>query len=101
MFAAIYSFKIHPGKDADFLNSWKTLTKLIHQYEDSLGSRLHRASENEYIAYAQWPNRERWLKSGKKLPASANKWRKQMRACCAEIKTLHELEMIEDLLIHK
>ena len=98
MFVAIYSFKIHEGKETEFIQAWEELTKLIYEFENSLGSRIHRKSATEFIAYAQWPSKEVWKNSGDKLPESAKSWRLQMRASCTKIETLHELEMVSDLL---
>lgn len=97
-FTVIYSFLLHEGKSADFVHAWTELTKLIYQYEGSYGSRLHRASDTLFIGYAQWPSRERWELSGDNLPESAGELRTTMRACCAEIKTEHELTVVSDLL---
>lgn len=99
MFAVIYSFKMKPGKKDSFLKAWGDMTLLIREYEGGLGSRLHQNSEHEYIAYAQWPSEETWKNSGDKLPESASEIRKQMRNSCEEIKTLYQMELVEDLLI--
>lgn len=98
MFSVVYSFKIKPNKKEEFLKSWEELTQLIIKHEGGLGSRIHRLNEEEYIAYAQWPNRDRWEKSGANLPESADEIRKQMRETCQEIKTIYELDVIKDLL---
>jgi len=99
MFVAIYSFKVHPGKDDQFINAWKELTELILAFEDSLGSRLHKENEDTYIAYAQWKSREQWENAGDNLPESSAPIRAEMKAACSEIETIHELEMTEDLLV--
>lgn len=98
MFVAIYRFEIHPGKDEPFKEAWRALTELIYQYENSLGSHLHLSLDeaNCYIAYAQWPDKETWEKSGDKPPDSAAKWRSQMRENCVEISTLHTIESVDD-----
>ncbi len=98
MFAIIYHFEVHPGKEASFIEAWKNLTQLIYQYEGSLGSRLHKKNNEHYIAYAQWPNRKTWENSGSKLPEEAKEYRKIMKEACTSISTQHELQMIEDLL---
>jgi len=98
MFAIIYQFKVLSGRERDFLIAWKELTQMIYQYEGSLGSRLHKASEEVYIAYAQWPSEERWKNSGKTLPAEAHVIRKSMRDSCSDIQTLYSMEVSEDLL---
>lgn len=99
MFSVIYYFKVKPGFDNQFIKSWNELTNYIIQYEGSLGSRLHKASNELYIAYAQWSNKKMWENSGAKLPLKANKVRQEMRSGCVEIKTIYELELIDDLLI--
>ncbi len=101
MFCVIYSFQVKEGQTDKFLRSWEELTKLIYQFEGSLGSRIHRAGERIYIAYAQWPDKKRWEESGDQLPPSADQWRKEMRESCEKIETIHELEMVSDLLKEK
>lgn len=98
MFAVIYSFTIKPERAAQFINAWKEMTQLIKAFEGGLGSRLHKKSETEYIAYAQWPSREKWKNAGGNLPKEAELVSQAMRECCIESKTIHELEMLEDLL---
>ncbi|MDC6367167.1 MULTISPECIES: antibiotic biosynthesis monooxygenase [Flavobacteriaceae] len=98
MFAVIYQFKVIENKEADFIKSWKKFTELIYQYEGSLGSRLHKQKDGNYIAYAQWPNRDIWSNSGKNLPDKAKEAGNAMRESCSKIEVLFELENIEDLL---
>lgn len=97
-FTVIYSFEVKDGMASEFVSVWTELTKLIYQYEGSFGSRLHHAQDGLYIAYAQWPDRETWAKSGDRLPESAAKTRKRMRECCSSIKTEYELTVVSDLL---
>lgn len=101
MFAVIYSFEVKSNQEKKFENAWKDLTGLIYEHEGSLGSRLHKQSENQYIAYAQWPNREIWQKSGSRLPESANEIRQKMKESCEKIETLYQMDIIEDLLKDK
>ncbi|MCB0640773.1 MAG: antibiotic biosynthesis monooxygenase, partial [Phaeodactylibacter sp.] len=92
MFIAIYRFQAKPGQVQSFIEAWKDLTELIYQHCGSLGSRLHREDELNFIAYAQWPDRDTW-KHPKPLPATADAIRQQMRESCSLIETLHELEV--------
>lgn len=101
MFTVIYTFRAIEGRQDSFIEAWSELTKLIYKHEGSLGSRLHHESGVDYIAYAQWPDEETWDKAGGNLPAIADKWRQQMRESCEEIKTIHKLEVVEDLLQSK
>ncbi|MFT5824302.1 MAG: hypothetical protein ACI8ZM_005569 [Crocinitomix sp.] len=98
MFAVIYSFKVIPGRTNDFIKGWSGLTKLIYQYENSLGSRLHQTEPNTYIAYAQWPDKSTWKNAGNNLPEQANEFRKLMKDSCSEIKIESELDVVADLL---
>jgi heme-degrading monooxygenase HmoA len=98
MFAVIYRFSVRPGELNEFTAAWEELTILIRKHEGSLGSRLHRSGENEYIAYAQWPERSVWEGSGKLLPPEADVVRKRLRDSCTSIETIYELEVVKDLL---
>ncbi|MFK8037700.1 MAG: hypothetical protein AB8B74_05380 [Crocinitomicaceae bacterium] len=98
MFTVIYRFKVHPSKAKDFIYNWSELTKLIYQYENSFGSRLHKIEELHYLAYAQWPSKTVWDNSGKHLPPSAKIFSKEMKACCETSSTDYELEVVSDLL---
>ena len=98
MYIVIYEFKVKENCNHKFIDSWKILTNLIQKYEGSLGSRLHKQKDPYYVAYAQWPSKEMFELAGKKLPKSASEIRKKMKGLCKEIKILHHLEVIEDLL---
>ncbi|WP_317896771.1 antibiotic biosynthesis monooxygenase family protein [Aurantibacillus circumpalustris] len=97
-FTVLYSFRIKEGKEEAFIDSWSEMTQLIYEYEGSYGARLHKAYDNFYIAYAQWPNRKSWESSGTKLPPSAKAVRQQLFESCIEIKTDYELKIVKDLL---
>ena len=101
MFSVIYLFKIKSETEQDFIKYWKELTLLIKKYEGGLGSRLHKQNKNNFIGYAQWPDKKTWKDSGNKLPDTAMAIRKGMRACCESVETLYELDVVEDLLIEK
>ena len=104
MFTIIYSFNVLPAQCEVFEESWSQLTKLIYEYEGSLGSRLHKTADQKeeesihYIAYAQWPSKELWENSGSKLPKEAETIRSTMKGACLHIEILHKLDVINDLL---
>lgn len=99
MFAVIYSFEVKQGCDNTFIEGWEGMTKLIYKHCNSLGSRLHKESDEKYIAYAYWPSEEVWENSSENLPdGKAEKWRKLMYESCTAIETLHKLNTISDLL---
>jgi len=97
-FSVIYEFHVKPGMEAEFIAHWNALTKLIYEYEGSLGSKLHNAGGNVFVAYAQWPDRVTWQNSGAKLSDLSATHREGMKSCCIEIKTLFELEPVSDHL---
>jgi len=99
MFAVIYQFEVEKGKQKEFENAWKELTDLIIKFEGGMGSRLHKKSEQIYIAYAQWPDQKTWLKSGNNFPKEAKSVRETMRTSCVTIETLYKLEMVDDRLL--
>ena len=101
MYIVLYTFDVKPDKEEDFIKGWKGLTELIYKYEGSLGSRLHRDNEQNYIAYAQWPDKNTFEQSGNNLPEEANHYRNLMRASCEKIETLKKMDVLEDLLKEK
>ena len=101
MFCVIYKFKVIPGQQEVFKSAWAALTQIIYEHAGSLGSRLHAADDHQYIAYAQWPDKESWEQASTKLPDKAAEVSKQMRASCKEIKTSYELDLVDDLLKSK
>lgn len=98
MFTIIYTFKILPGKTKDFIYNWEELTKLIYQNQGSYGSRLHKISDLNYLAYAKWPSKAVWNNCGKNLPEIAQEFSKNMKAACQSSTTDYELEIVSDLL---
>lgn len=100
MFVVIYSFEVKPENQNKFIDAWSKLTLLFRDYAFSLGSRLHRETDNNYIAYAQWPDKYTWESSNTKLPYEASILKDIMNDACAESKILYKLEVINDLLKH-
>jgi quinol monooxygenase YgiN len=98
MYCLIYQFDVKPEKTKEFEAAWVGLTKLIYEFEGSLGSRLHIDENGNYIAYAQWPSKDVFDNAGNNMPAEADLFRKAMRESCTEIKTLYKLDEVTDLL---
>jgi heme-degrading monooxygenase HmoA len=97
MFAVIYRWKAKPGTEDEFRTAWRALTEAIAARYGTSGSRLHRAANDEYVAYAVWPSRARWEEAGKGPSADPDAGAR-MRAC---IETSHDAEplaVIDDLL---
>ena len=98
MIAIIIKFKVKPNQEKVFKENWKKLTQFIYKYENSLGSRLHKEDDLNFIAYAQWPDKKTLNNNDSKLPKEAIEVRQRMRDACEKIEKLFELELTEDLL---
>ncbi|MFG2391209.1 hypothetical protein ACGFYF_20195 [Streptomyces lavendulae] len=58
MFAVVYRWRLHEGKERQFVEGWRRVTDAIHARCGSYGSRLHRADDGTWVAYARWPDAE-------------------------------------------
>lgn len=58
--AVIYRWRLHHGKEEQFRQGWERATQLYISTRGALGSRLHRADDGTWVAYAQWPSRTAW-----------------------------------------
>lgn len=97
MFVAIYEFKVKPGCENQFVNSWQIVTEGIYKARGSLGSRLHKAGAGHFIAYAQWPSEERFNVETP-LPEDISKARVLMQEACESISLIKKLEVVSDFL---
>lgn len=98
MIAVVLKFTVKPNRTEIFIDNWKKLTEFIYEYENSLGSRLHKESDSVFIAYAQWPDRDTLHNPDSRLPSEALEVRQKMRDACESVEKLFELELTEDLL---
>lgn len=97
--SAVYRFTVIPGKEATFEAARLKRTQGIYLRLGSLGSRLHRQVNGDYIAYAQWPSREVWLNAeGENLDAQYRHARNEVQRCLLIDKTLYEVDVAEDYL---
>ena len=60
MFIALYRWKLKEGSEGRFREGWRRRTRELYERCGSLGSRLHRAEDGTWVAYAQWPSRQAW-----------------------------------------
>lgn len=60
MFAVVYRWRIIPGREQDFEIGWTRGTERIAAELGGWGSRLHRAKDGSYFAYAEWPDEATW-----------------------------------------
>lgn len=52
----IYRWRVVPGLEAQFEAGWRRGTERIAAEFGGWGSRLHKAGDGVYVAYAQWPD---------------------------------------------
>ena len=60
MFVAVYWWRVHPGKEAQFREAWRRGTELITITYGSYGSRLHQDRDGRFVGYAEWPDEATW-----------------------------------------
>lgn len=57
-FIVLYRWRLRPGAEGAFVEAWSALTRQLLKSAGSLGSRLHRGSDDTWYGYAQWPSEE-------------------------------------------
>lgn len=60
MFCLVYQFQVKPGREVQFQAGWQSLTQALIDEHHSLGARLHRTPQGDWISYAQWPDADTW-----------------------------------------
>ncbi|MEU2235190.1 putative quinol monooxygenase [Streptomyces vietnamensis] len=94
MFAVVYRWRVRPGKEQLLVDGWHRVTVAIHQECGSYGSRLHKADDGTWVAYARWPDRETREKCGTPDPEGEA----MMREAIAEYFPETRLTLVDDLL---
>lgn len=99
MICVLIEFILKPGREDEFVEAWRDLTRYIRQHFDSRGSRLHRAGDGRYIGYAQWPDEKTHAVAGDDSDEYHN-LRQRMNATLetGESRLLEKLEVEVDLL---
>jgi quinol monooxygenase YgiN len=98
MFCVIYKFIPKLDQDDQFRQHWLAVTQWYYRHAGSLGSRLHRANQGEYIGYAQWTSREQWESPRERSDAELQRYRQAMRECCESVEVLYKLDVMDDWL---
>ena len=80
--------------EEQFELSWAEHTREIKEKLGGLGSRLHKSDEGSYLAYAQWPCRERWENAAPLDTTS----RRAMQDALLSLETVYRLELVNNLL---
>ena len=101
MYCVIYRFDVRHGREDQFVRAWSEVTQAFIDHCEALGSRLHRAGDHQFVAYAQWPSRS--VREEAELPPAVTEGaHAEMRECCERIETVFELTPVTDhlLLVH-
>lgn len=98
MFIALYRWKVKPSHEKNFQEGWHRRTKEIYRQCGSLGSRLHHAEDDTWIAYAQWPDRQTY-DAADSIPVIDNDARKLFRDSIEEAYPDIYMSVIDDLLM--
>ena len=101
MFAVIYRWRVIAGLEAQFEAGWAAGTEAIAREFGGWGSRLHKAGEGVYVAYAQWPDEATWKKAMEsRMHHTDDEARRKYRAAIAPdgFETLFAMPVTADLL---
>ncbi len=70
-FTVMYRWRLREGSEPAFREAWEAVTRALMKERGALGSRLHRAEDGTWTAYAQWPSRAAWARSREAEPVDA------------------------------
>jgi hypothetical protein len=104
MFAVVYRWRVIAGREAQFEEGWKRGTERIAAEFGGWGSRLHKASDGVYVAYAQWPDIDAWNRAMEtRMHHSDDEARQKYRDAIepGSFETLFAGEVVADLLQHR
>ncbi len=101
MFAVIYRWRVIAGLEAQFEAGWAAGTEAIRREFGGWGSRLHKAEEGVYVAYAQWPDEATWKKAMEsRMRHSDDNARQKYREAIVpgSFETLFVMPVVSDML---
>jgi len=96
MFVAVYRWKLKEGQERKFREGWLRRTEEIYRKCGSLGSRLHRADDGTWAAYAQWPDRRAW-EAARQVPVTDTEASEMMKESVEVSYPEMLLEVTDDL----
>ena len=97
MFIALYRWRLKEGQEERFREGWRRRTEEIYERRGSYGSRLHRAEDGTWVAYAQWPDRRTW-ESASGVEAADGEAEEMMRESVEAAHPTVLMEVSDDLL---
>jgi starch synthase len=69
MYVVLYRWRIKPEFERSHREGWRQVTEAIRRTWGTAGSRLHRADDGSWIAYAVWPDEATFRRSREVAPA--------------------------------
>lgn len=98
----VYKFTLHEPSDEnarDFVEIWSRMTDYFRDECGAEGSRLHRAADGSFFAYAQWPTKAVADASGDREPGPEFiSLRLKWAELCAPSEVVFEGELVADML---
>jgi quinol monooxygenase YgiN len=58
MIAVIYKFRLKDGKEKEYQKNWRKLADYFVKNRGAIGSCLHKAENDLWIAYSRWPDQK-------------------------------------------
>jgi quinol monooxygenase YgiN len=98
VFAVLYRWRLKAGSEETFRQAWARATTAIRARYGTSGSRLHRADDGSFVAYAVWPDRAAW-ELAQSQPSAAPEEGAIMKACAEEFLGATPLAIVEDMLV--
>ena len=100
MFIAVYRWRVRPDAESEHRAGWRRVTEAIQSAYGTWGSRLHRATDGAFVAYAAWPDRATWETARAAPSVASPEALAQMRGGIeGAVEVVLELEVLDDLLV--
>jgi len=97
-FVVLYRWRLHPGCEESFVQAWSRVSDLLRSERGSLGSRLHRGSDELWYSYAQWPSAQARDDAFSLGPVDPEAGRQMERATAERLPEI-VLESVADFLL--
>ena len=97
-FTVIYRWRLNEGMEAQFIEAWSQVSRLLREKRGSLGSRLHLGSDGIWYSYAQWPSAATRAKSAALPPVDPDAKRRMSDSVREELPEI-ELHSVSDFLV--
>ena len=97
-FAVIYRWRLMEGMEAQFIEAWSEVSRLLREERGSLGSRLHLGSDGIWYSYAQWPSAAARAKSAALPPVDPGARHRMSESVREELPEI-ELQSVSDFLV--